>query len=291
MKPLYNGDNDHGDWPIRSKNICELSSLFGGGSTTTKTSPWGAQAPYLKDAFSQAQNLDQNNPLSYYTGQAVAPLNSTENTALSNISNLSQNDPTTAAAQGYTSDVLNGKYLNSNPYQDSTAQSVLSQVIPQITSQFVNTNSMGNPQAAYAAAQGATSALAPIEYQNYQNDQSNMLKADALAPQTQGLQYTDYTQGLGAGQTQQQQQQAQDTNSMNAYNFNQQAPYQQLQNYLGAVSGNYGSQSTSQASSNPLTSIFGMLSQPSSQLSSTFGNIGSNLGSAASGIGSLLAFL
>lgn len=290
------------EWPKQSKNVCFLSSLFGGGSQTTKSAPWSAQAPYLKQIFGQAQDLYQGTAPQYYPGSTVSPFNSTESGALNNISSLGANDPTTAAATGFNSDLLNGQYLNSNPYQDDTAKSVLSQVIPSITSQFVKDGSMGNPQAAYAAAQGATSALAPIEYQNYQNDIGNMIKGEALAPQTQGMQYTDYTNQFGAGQQQQNQSQSQLTDQVNRFNYNQNLPEQQLQKYLQTVSGNYGGTQTTSQSSNPLSSIFGFLSQPASQFGSTLGNIGSNLGtigSAASGaasggldaLSSLLAFL
>lgn len=64
----------------------------------------------------------------------------------------------------------NGGYF-SNGYSDDTAQNIMSQVVPQIASQFNGGNSVNNPQLARSAAAGVTSALAPLEYQNQQTQE------------------------------------------------------------------------------------------------------------------------
>lgn len=289
---MHIGDQPElGQWPFESKNVCHLDALFGGSSQTTKSSPWGPQTPYLKDVFAQAQNLYDSGPPSYYPQSTVASQTPAQTAALSGIESTAANNPATAAATGYFSDLMGGKYLNSNPYQDQTAQSVLSKVIPAVSSQFVQGNNMGSSAAPYAVSQGATAALAPIEYQNYQDQLANMTKGLALAPQTQQMPYNDLSQMLHAGTLQQGQNQAQLSDLVNRWNFNQQAPYTALQNYQNMVSGNYGGTQTTQQNTNPLSSIMGFMSQPSNSFGSTFSNIGSNLGSMASGIGSLLAFL
>lgn len=87
--------------------------------TTTQTTqqnnqPWAPQQPYLTSGFADAQNLlngappQQQNP--------VAPLNSTENSALTGITNqAAAGTPITNAATGFATDLENGDYLNSNP--------------------------------------------------------------------------------------------------------------------------------------------------------------------------------
>lgn len=297
-----------------------MDSLFGGSKQTTKSSPWGPQQPYLKDIFSQAQNLYNNNPSSYYPGSTVAPMNTTQTGALGDITGTAANNPFTGAATDFgtnlvSGDYLNsnpgfsyfqnladpnsaqnktlqdyasGNYMNSNPYDDPTAQAILAQVVPQVTKGFVNSNSLNNPAAAYSIAQGAAAGLAPYEFSNYQKQQEyqqnaanslnqnqatagqgigtmygqgmdDMIRGLALGPQTQELAYGDIMKRLQAGTITQDQAQKELSDQVNAYNFNQQAPWNDLSNYLSSVTGNYGGNTTTSQSSNPLTSILGGL--------------------------------
>lgn len=210
-------DGRHG---VFNYAICHFGTSQKSTTQTTQSAPWTAQQPYLTSGFTDASNLlnqpapTQSNP--------VAPLNNTENTALSGITNLAAaGTPITGAATNFDTNLENGAYLNSNPalgyfqslagsnlglsnpgastlesfangggagsgtlnnyangsyfsgnnYTDQTAQSVLSQVVPQVGAAFNRGNAINNPAAAYAASQGATAALAPIEYQNYQQQE------------------------------------------------------------------------------------------------------------------------
>ena len=215
-----------------------------------------------------------------------------------------------------------GQYLNNNPYQNQMDQSIAASVLPQVTAGFVNGNSMGNPTAAYAASQGLASALAPIHYQNYQQQQQNQLNASnqlnsnlaaagsgeggiygqgmqqmlaglGLAPQTQQLAYGDLGQLFGAGQQQQQQSQQELSDQVNRYNYYQQLPYNQLNQFQSEIGGNYGGQYTTPMYSNPLSTTMGTLGGLGS-----IGNMLGMTGSAGGGmagmgemLSSLMAFL
>jgi hypothetical protein len=185
----------------------------------------------------------------------------------------------------------NGGYF-SNGYSDDTAKSIMAQVIPQVAASFNQGNSINNPQAARSAAEGVTAALAPVEYQNYQQQEqlaqnaanslrstglsaastqganalaggnlqaagaqglsgnfqdtlAKMVQGLALAPSTQALSYGDLNQLFNAGQAQQTQAQNEQSGQAATYNFSQMSPYQQLQSYMQAISGNYGGTQTS----------------------------------------------
>lgn len=71
----------------------------------------------------------------------------------------------------------NGSMLGSNPYFGQTADSVMSQVVPQIESQFIGSNNGNNPAMAFAASQGAASAIAPYAFSNYNTEQQNQINA------------------------------------------------------------------------------------------------------------------
>ncbi len=64
-----------------------------------------------------------------------------------------------------------------NPYLTALSQNVLSQVVPGIESQFIQGGGLSSPEAASATAAGATSALAPSLFANYQNEEANQLNA------------------------------------------------------------------------------------------------------------------
>lgn len=221
--------------------VCHFGTSQGSSTQTTtqNNTPWSAQQPYLTTGFSTAQNLlnqpapQQQNP--------VAPLNDTENSALSGIiDQANAGSSIIPAANNFATNLQNGDYLNSNPssgyftslagsnlglsnpgatdltaiagsnpgtnlpgsstlqnyanggyfsnaYSDPTATSIESQVIPQVAAAFNGGNDINNPSAAFAAGQGVTNALAPIEYQNYQTQEglqqqaANTLGANSLA--------------------------------------------------------------------------------------------------------------
>lgn len=267
--------------------VCNLNQIFGGSGHTTSSStsgPWQGQTPYLEQGYGAANNLFQHYTPQYYPGQQVAPFTDAQNQGLNQIiGQASQPDQVANSAAMSNADITSGKYLNSNPYQDATAKSVLSQVIPQVQSQFIHGNSMNNPAAAYATAQGATSALAPIEYGQYNQGIQQMLQGQALAPQADQLRYFAPEQALSAGTAQQQQNQQNIGANQNEWNYYQQLPYQQLQNYLGAISGNPGGTGTATTPyyNNPVSTTMGSLGGLSS-LMSMFGGSG---GGAAAGAG------
>ncbi|WP_298800102.1 hypothetical protein [uncultured Devosia sp.] len=287
------------------------------------------------------------------------------------------------AGSSALNDYASGKYLNANGYGDDVAQNVMSQVVPQVSAVFNRGNAINNPSVARAAAEGVTSALAPIEYQNFQTQEGlqkdaastlasnqiagansqgtfanlaqqlglsgaelqgnlaqniagntlsgaqlsgnaaqdlagnyitgqgqqigaagdltsgaisgantqttaaggisqnfqdvldNMLKGNALAPQNQALSYSDLQQLFNAGTAQQTQAQNEASAKDASYNFGQMSPYQQLQAYMQAVTGNYGGTQTTK------TPYY------TNDTANTLGTISSG----ASLIGSLAAFL
>lgn len=141
-------------------------------------------------------------------------------------------------------------------------------------------DSFNNPGVAYAVSQGASDALAPYAFSNYQQglsnalaaaqqvgqnfnagqgnqlaaigqvgqnyntDYANQLKALALAPQTQSLNFNDINQLFNAGAESQAQNQANLNAAINQWNYGQQLPMEMLANYGNAIQGGYGSTST-----------------------------------------------
>lgn len=273
-------------------------------TSQVNTGPWSAQAPYLQDAFSQAQsnyNTAKNN--TYYTGEAVAPLNAAQNTALGNtISMGNSTNPNVAAAGTQNLDTINGDYLDpaTDPYLTGTynaaAQAVTNQyqtaTAPQTAGAMeaagrYGSGSYGNQVQQNQLNLGTSLGnLAQNIYgQNYQNERANQTAATAEAPALNQAQYINPTAALTAGNQQQTQQQNVDVNAMNAYNYNRDQPTNALNNYIGQIQGNYGQNGTTTTSTpyytNPgATGLgaalgLGSLATPGASGTSALGNLGS----------------
>ncbi len=276
--------------------------LGGGGATsagsqtsTTTSEPWSVQIPYLTKGFDQANSLFDSGGPQYYPGSTVAPFNGTQNAALAGITQqASAGSPVTPAATNFTTNLLNGGFLNSNPgaalqlpfatgamadpskspYFQSALSATLGQVLPGITNQFVQGGNLNNPAMAFAAGQGAMSAAAPLLFNTYQQglqqqqqaaqniggfyQQSlgDMLQGLGAAPSVQQMPYFDLNQLWNAGTAEQQQQQAQTNADIARWNYGQQLPYSQLQQYMGTIGGTgYGG--TSQTTTPYYQNAFG----------------------------------
>jgi len=193
---------------------------------------YGASNPAAGTLYSQATNPSVVNPQvgtlnniaavnpGGAMNSAFAPLNSLSNTnygtgnlgtgtlAAQSGTNLGgAANPGTAGLNYFAS---GQNVAAANPATDPTAQAVMAQVVPQIESQFINSGTLSSPEAAYATAQGVSSALAPLEYQNYQAQLQNQLAgAQALGGQylqgaglQQGAASTLGSQAISGGQAQ-----------------------------------------------------------------------------------------
>jgi hypothetical protein len=255
----------------------------GGGNTTSNTvsTPWTGQQPYLSSVFGNAQNAYNqyaSNPASSvagFTPQQQQAMSDTQNIA--NQTNLGNVAGVNNAAGNYTTNLLNGAYLNSNPansmfssianspnnpYTSSAMDAANSAITrayqtataPQTTSQFEGSGRYGS------------GAMMNAQSQNQQDLATQLGNTDA------GLANTMYQQGIqnqlaGAQglsnnyNTAMQQMLAGSANAPNVVNSingtvsnlynmggNQQAynqsvinaPWQLLNNYSNLIQGQYG---------------------------------------------------
>jgi hypothetical protein len=261
----------------------------GGGSTTTvqKSDPWSGQQPYLENVFSGAQNTYNQyagNPSSSVAGftplqqQAIGMTQ-----GVANGTNVGNAAGVNNAAGNYTTNLLNGNYLNSNPGNaafgkfasgdmmnnpymtgmanaaaDSITRAYQNATAPQTASSFAGSGRYGSGAYQNAVSQNQQDLATQLgnSMNNlyggmYQNNMSNMLQG------AQGL--------SGNYNTASQQQLAGSANApnivnsvngaiSNLYNMggNQQAlqqnqlnaPWQQLNNFSNLIQGQYGSNVT-----------------------------------------------
>ncbi len=298
---------------------CDLSELpcrgcfFGGGgggstpqptgTTTTvqKADPWSGQQPYLSDVFSQADWLDHNFTPQFYPGSTVAPLDPLQDQAINmEAARGLAGSPVASAAQQQIADTASGAFLpggsSFDPYFKNFQDNVLSTVVPGITATFNQGNSLNNPGIARATSLGATDALNNLAGQLFEAERDNQIKAAALAPQLSALDFQNIAAVSDAGATRQNAAQQQLNDQIARWNYQQQLPYQQLNNYANLVQGGYGGTTTLTQPyfTNPLANglsgalaggLLGGALSPSLGIGSGYGTLG------GAGLGSLLAFL
>lgn len=181
-----------------------------GSTQTTSTSPWSAQAPYLKEAFSGAQNLYQNQT-------PFAPFSDVSNTAIGQAQSLY---PMAGQLLGQT---LGGEFLGeANPYLQDVVGRASRDVMSGMNATFGGAGRTGGGlhQQALGTALGdvATSVYAPAYEQERQRMSQAMFGAPSLI---QGQ--------LGTGQV------------IESKDLEEQlAPYTNLQRYMDIIGGGYG---------------------------------------------------
>lgn len=225
--------------------------MSGGGGTTkteseTNTQPWAAQQPYLKDLFKRAESLYQAGPLQYYPGDTYAGMSPVSQTALEGITKRGlEGSPLNKASGSYLQDVLSGKYLG----QDAPGwDAVQNRARAAADSTYSGMGRYGSGAHDTAVAD----SIGNLAFQNYQAERDRMGSAAALAPTIAGQDFIDLNAVNQAGQQYQGELQNQINADVARYNFQQQAPYNNLADFAKFIQGNYGgsSQSTGTAPSN-----------------------------------------
>lgn len=144
--------------------------------------------------------------------------------------------------------MLSGKYLSpdSNPYLKDTFHQAANQVQQQVGAQFAG---MGrNLEASIPVQNDQMNQLATQIYGgNYANERQNMQNASQNAVSLNGANLANLGALGQAGALQQQQSQNYIDAAQNRFNYNQNLPWQNLNNYMGSINSlQHGATSTSQ---------------------------------------------
>lgn len=196
-----------------------MGGSSGGG--TQRTEPPKYQLPYLQYGVEQARSLYENAP------GPIGPSGNT-NVALNGIASLAGNNQITSNAGNLANQTLSGNFLGSNPYLDATFNKAAMATQGQLASQFAGAG-RNVDQSEGNRAQQLNDLATSIYGGAYDAERNRQQQTLAMSPALGQAQYGDLERLLGVGQTQEgYQQDAQD------YRGNQ------LDQYLGRVSGNMG---------------------------------------------------
>ena len=222
-------------------------------ATTSTSTVDPTIAPYLTYGLQQASGLYQGGGPQYYTGETfVAPSQTTQAGVQALETRALAGNPLTGLAQQQVQGTLGGAYLGGNPFFQGAfapaAQAAKSQfdtTLSDIASKSslagrYGSGAMGNLQnrATGQYAQALTNTAGQLAYQNYEAERQRQQQAIGAAPQLAATDYQDIQQLLAAGQLREGYTGQQLGADIQRFNFLQNQPQQNLQNYMSLVYGN-----------------------------------------------------
>lgn len=276
-----------------------------GGSTKTKTTtePWSGVKPYLLGGYKDAEALYQQGAPNYYPGQTTAPMSGYSKNALdATAQRAAYGSDVTRAAQGQLTDTINGDYLNSNPHLqgaiDAAVQPITnafrSEVMPGIDSSFSSAGRYGSGLQGQAyddanaqLGQQIGNIASQMSYQNYGDERQRQMQAMLFAPDMAKQDYYDLGMLGQAGQGYDQYNQNLINADIQKYNYNNNADWNYLNDYIGLLNGATGGSSTTtapqQGGTSPLTGALGG-AMSGAYLGSIIPGLGTGLGALGGGL-------
>jgi len=222
-------------------------------ATTTTSQIDPTIQPYLGYGLQQAQQLYQGGGPQYYGGPTFVSPSTTTQTGLQALeARASLGNPLLQSAQNQLQSTVSGNFLSGNPFFQGAfqpaakaAESQFQQTLGDIASKSslagrYGSGAMGSLQdrATGQFGQQLANTAGQLAYQNYEAERQRQQQALGMAPTMAGADYQDIQNMLQAGQIREgytgQQQQA----DIAKFNFLQNQPQQNLQNYLSLVYGN-----------------------------------------------------
>jgi len=221
-------------------------------ATTTTSTVAPEIAPYLTYGLEQAAGLYRAGGPQYYTGETfVAPSQTTQAGLQAMETRALAGNPLTGLAQQQLQGTLGGAYLGGNPFFQGAfapaaqaAQTQFKDTLGNIASKAslagrYGSGAMGNLQdrATGQYAQALTNTAGQLAYQNYADERAKQQQAIGMAPQLAATDYQDIQQLLNAGQLREGYTGQQLGADIQRFNFLQNQPQQNLQNYMSLVYG------------------------------------------------------
>ena len=235
-------------------------------TTTTSIDP--TIQPFLSYGLAEAQKMYQGGGPAYYGGQTyVSPSASTQTGLQALEARASQGNPLLGSAQQQLQGTVSGDYLSGNPFFQgafrpaaTAAESQYKQTLGDVASKAslagrYGSGVMGNLQdrATNVFAQNLANTAGQLAYQNYDAERARQQAATMAAPSMAQADYQDIQNMLQAGQIREGYTGQQTQADIAKFNFLQNQPQQNLQNYLSLVYGNPMGRVTNQQTSGPST--------------------------------------
>lgn len=243
--------------------------MSGGGTTTQIQELNPTQLPFVEYGLGEAQRLYDSATPTYFPAQTyVSPSQQTQSAMTAAQNRAVTGNPLVPAAQDEYLSTIQGDYLGAtNPYFQQRFQTAADAASQQY---FDNVNRI-NSQASMAGRYGSGAAdqlqdramsqfgqnlantAGQLAFDNYATERQNQLQTAQQAPAMAATDYNDINQLLNLGQMAEGYQGQALQDAINRFDFTQNIPQQNLQNFLSAAYGApLGGQTTSQIPSGGL---------------------------------------
>ncbi|WP_299986652.1 hypothetical protein [uncultured Ruegeria sp.] len=183
--------------------------MGGGGKQTTvqKADPWGPSKPYLKGAMADAERLYESGGMSArpYTGDRVANLSDATQQGMAGIMRAADDTTLIDGAGGTLNRMMNPEAFGER--LEGVKNNALGSAIPQAVSMFSGSGMANSSQAMDHVGRAATEAVAPYEYDAFNQAEGRAMQAAGMAPGINAARYTPMQQMLGVGAIEQDQNQ------------------------------------------------------------------------------------
>ena len=252
-----------------------MSKGGGGGTTTTETqsAPWEIQAPYLQSVYRRAVQLPQQQP---YPFPGVVPFSpATAQAQIAQTQRAMAGSPLTRIGQQEVGRTAAGDYLYGGPGFDRALEAAHSRIAPMVRGQFEGRGRYGGGLQQLTEMQ----ALGDIFAGQYGAERGRQLQAAGAAPGMAQQDYFDIGQLARVGAQQEARAAQALSDAQNRWQFQQQAPFQQLGAMSNVIQGGYpGGTQTVQTPNQQMSPLAGAMGG---------GMLGSSLGGALVGEGAL----
>jgi hypothetical protein len=227
----------------------------GGGSSGKSETRQGIDpllAPYVSYGLTEAQKLYQTDSPEYYAGQTyVSPSQQTQQALTAAQNRAMAGNPLLPAAQRQQQDVIEGRFLQNNPFFDQAlagASQGATQVYNDAIAKAQGTSALAGRygsnvsadlqnRAATTLANTLANKYGELAYQNYGAERGIQEAAAGRAPSLAEADYDDINKLLQVGQAQEDYGKTALQADIDRFNFEQNKPYAKLQTFLSSVYG------------------------------------------------------
>lgn len=229
--------------------------------------------PYVGYGLEEARRLYQGFTPQYFPGQTyVSPTQATQAALQAQINRATQGSALTPAAQQQQLQTIQGQYLGGNPFFQGAFQPAAAAATQQFNQAIQDVSSTASRAGRYGSgamgqlqdrasmqlANALTGTAGKLAYENYAAERAAQERAAMGAPGLAATDYGDIAQLAAAGQAQEAYQGQALQDAINRFNYAQNAPQQQLSNFLSAAYGApAGQQTRTPVYSSPLISGLG----------------------------------
>lgn len=222
-------------------------------AVTTSTQIDPTIQPFLSYGLGEAQRLYQTGGPQYYPGQTYVGPSQTTQTGLQALEQRAmQGSPLVGQAQQQLQGTIGGQYLSGNPFFQGAFAPAAQAATQQFQTAIGDISSAASKAGRYGSgamgtlqdrasgqlAQQLSNTAGQLAYQNYADERARQQAATMAAPAMAQADYQDIQNLLSAGQAREGYTGQQLQSDIARFNFQQQAPQQNLATFLSSVYGN-----------------------------------------------------